>query len=77
MIWPSTKLEKGLARDTGNEGLQATPGFLNSFVQFLDEKCPMVERHHMCILKFEPLHAPCVAKLSVREFEESCRGNLS
>ena len=27
MIWPCTKLEKGLVRDTGNEGLQATPGF--------------------------------------------------
>ena len=27
----------GLARDTGNEGLSATPGLLNSFVQFLDE----------------------------------------
>ena len=54
------KMEKGLVQDTGNEGLPPTPGFFNSFVQFLDEKFPLVERHHIHILKFEPLHAPHV-----------------
>ena len=39
-----------------------TLGLLNSFVQFLDEKSPLVERRHhgdkiVCISKFEPLHA--------------------
>ena len=60
MFWPCTKSEKGLAQGTGNEGLPATLGLLNSFVQFLDEKSPLVERRHrgdkiMHILKFEPL----------------------
>ena len=79
LIWPSTKLEKGLARDTGNEGLQATPSFLNSFVQFLDEKFPLVERRHVRILKFEPLHAPhvlawrsCRRENLRRVVEETC-----
>ena len=49
-----------MTQGTGNEGLSATLGLLNSFVQFLDAKSSLVERRHhgdkiMHILKFEPL----------------------
>ena len=43
--------------------------------QFLDEKFPLVERRHVRISNSNHFTRPtsCVAKLSVRELEESCR----
>ena len=44
--WLCTKLEKGLARKTVSGDLPATLGCLNSFVQFLNKKFPLVQKCH-------------------------------
>ena len=67
-------------RDTGNEGLQATPGFFEFLRPNSGLKIPIgreASRAYFEIRTTSRASRPCVAKLSVREFEESCERNLS